>query len=101
MKSRYTVYKCVRDKGYWTTPFQFSISYYDCKGLPHPYGYTIGITSNYGSTMRLDDLVKVRAACDLLPIEYRHKLGWPIEQLAAYYGKFTAVLRKELSRYEK
>jgi predicted solute-binding protein len=101
MKSKYTVNKCVRDKQFSKDPFMLSVSYYDCKGLPLLYGYTVAIPSNYGSTMRLDDLVKVRAACSLSFIEYRQKLGWPIEQLAAYYSKFTAVLRKDLSRYEK
>ena len=60
--------------------------------------YRIGIDSSYERVFKKADLIAVREGKCCYPTEYRSEHRWAIEQLAAYYGKFMVILRRERQR---
>ncbi len=60
--------------------------------------YKIAIDDNYEKVFKEVDLITAREGKCYYPTEYWDKHRWAVEQLAAYYGKFMIIFRRDRQR---
>ena len=98
MKSKYILYTCTRGEkvievGHYKECIVVPLLDYVPRGLITFSDYKIMIPGDYETSFRKEDLASVRKGV-YNPTENRIENRWAVEQLTAYYGRFSTLLRR-------